>query len=358
MRDGPSATVLSAAASWGCKISSWLGGRLLEDVVPISGGRVSGDATQRVQESLRITVPRFTVEDGRTIDWKPSAADSPLARYGQILDVTVIAGDVDGRVGRFLITDWVVRGGSIDVTASGLLQAPADDRLTVATAPRDDGTLKSEFLRLLPEYMTATFDPTLVDRDVPRSMQWNEDRLGDLYEIADAWPARIRMSPWGQVLVLPPLPDTSIPVLSLTDGEGGTIVEAPPSDSREGSYNMVVARSSANGVDAQAIAAVQSGPMAPTGDYHPKPKFFSSPLLPDEAACAAAAQSMLAEALRPSRQLQVTMAPDPRPELDDPVEIITDKGTAAETRDWGYVTGYDLPLTPSDGTGRLNVAIF
>lgn len=358
MRVGPSAAVLAAASSWGCKVSSWLGGTLLADEVPISRGRASGSGRQKIPEALTLTVPRFTVENGRTVDWKPSTAESALARYGQALDVTVTADGIDGRVGRYLITDWEERGASIQVTASGLLKAVEDDRLTAATAPRDNGTLKSEFLRLLPPYMTVIFDPSLVDRAVPRSMEWNEDRLAALQEIAKAWPARIRTTPWGQVHVLPPLPASTIPVLTLTDGEGGTVVEAPPSDSREGSYNMVVARSSKNGVDAQAIASVRSGPMSPTGEYHPKPMFFSSPLLDDEAACLKAAQSLLADAVRPSRVLQVTMAPDPRPELDDAVEVITDRGLPTETRDWGYVDGYDLPLTVLDGPGRLNLTLF
>lgn len=358
MRVGPSAAVLATASSWGCKVSSWLGSGLLADVVPVSRGRVSAAGRQKIPETLKLTVPRFTVENGRTVDWKPSAADSPLARYGQVLDVTVTADGTDCRIGRYLITDWQEAGSSIQVTASGLLQAVEDDRLTVATAPRDNGTLKSEFLRLLPSYMTVIFHPALVDRAVPRSMEWSENRLESLEEIAKAWPARIRMTEWGQVHVVPPLPATSVPVLTLTDGEGGTVVEAPPSDSREGSHNMVVVRSSKNGVNAQAIASVLSGPMAPTGEYRPKPMFFSSPLLDDEAACRAVAHSMLADAVRPSRVLQVTMAPDPRPDLDDAVEVYTDRGLPTETRDWGYVDGYDLPLTPLDGPGRLNLTLF
>lgn len=339
-------------------MSSWLGGTLLEEAIPVVRGRVFAKAGQRVPEGLQFSVPRFTVENGRTVDWKPTTTDSPLARFGQVLDCTLQVADVEARIGRYLITDWREWAGQIEVTATGLLQTAADDRLTAPMAPRDEGTLQSEFLRLLPPYMTAVFDPALVDRAVPKSMEWKEDRIAALYEIAEAWPARIRTNPWGQVVVLPPLPESSAPVVSLSDGEGGTVVSAPPSDTRQGAYNMVVARSSADGVDAQAIASVLSGPMAPTGDYRPVPMFFSSPLLPTEEACLAAAQTMLANAVRPSRTLQVEMAPDPRLDLDDAVEVITDRGTPTEQREWGYVIGYELPLTVGSGSGRVDVAIF
>lgn len=358
MRPGPSSRALSAAASWGCKISSWLGSTLLEDEIPVTSGRVSAVADQQVPETLRFTVPRFTVEQGRTVDWRPATPDAPLAKNGQILDVTITSEGVDSRIGRFLLTQWEENGGEIDVTGVGLLQTAADDRLTTSMAPRDDGTLKSEFARLLPEYLTVIFDPALVNRPVPKGMEWREDRIGALYEIADAWPARIRMSPWGQVLVMPPLPAQSAPVLTLTDGEDGTVISAPTSERRSGTFNMVVARSTADGVDAQAIASVLSGPLAPSGEYRPVPKFFSSPLLPDQDACATAARTMLADAIRPAKRVQIEMAPDPRIELDDPIEAYRDRGTPRESRDWGYVYGYDLPLTVGDGAARIDVAVF
>lgn len=357
MRAGPSSTVLASASSWGCRVASWLGGVVLADDIPATG-RATVNTQQQIPEHLELTVPRFSVENNRRVDWLPTDPRSALARFGQQLDVTIVADGMDIRIGRYLITDWSDGGDTVEITAEGVLQSAADDRLTSPTAPRSDGTLKSEFLRLLPPYMTARFDPALVDRACPRAMEWSEDRLEALYEIADAWPARIRVDPWGQVVVLPPLPTSAVPVLSLTDGEGGTVVGAPISDSREGAYNMVVARSSQDGVNAQAIARVLSGPMKPDGDYRPVPKFYSSPLLDNTAQCLAAAQKLLADAVRPSRVLRVEMAPDPRVQEDDPVEIITGKGTPREQRSWGFVIGNELPLTPMDGAQRLDVAIF
>ncbi len=416
MRAGPSETVLATAASWETRMSSWLGSTLLAGDVPVLGGRVSAVGDARVPEKVSFRVPPSTVENGRTIDWLPRDPGAPLARFGQVVDITIAVGGVDVRVNRFLIDGWDEQeDGSIQVEALGMLKLPDDDRLLTATGPRDGGTLRSEFLRMLPGYMTAAFDPALTDRAVPRTMEWDENRLDNLYQIIDAWPARLRTDAWGQVRVLPPLPPLSVPVMTLRDGDGdktrirvvtndtfpsddifpgdgfpepdgfpvddlfpgsrdvfpgtatwaevrrtppGTLLTAPTSDSRAGAFNVFVARSSADGVEAQAVASVQGGPMDPTGPYRPVPKFFSSPLLMNEAQCLAAAITMRDESVRASRIRKVTFAPDPRLELDDPIEIITGYGTSRELTETGYVIGYDLPLTINDGPARADVAVF
>ncbi|MDD7963303.1 hypothetical protein [Microbacterium thalli] len=398
MRAGPSESVLATAAGWTTRMSSWLGSSLLAGDVPVISGRASAVGTSPVPEKVSFRVPPSTVENGRTVDWLPRKPGAALARFGQVVDLTLQVGGVDVRINRYLIDAWDEQDdGSIAVEAVGMLKLPEDDRLLAATGPRDDGTLKSELLRMLPGYMTAGFDPALVDRPVPRTMEWDENRLKNLYAIADAWPARIRTDVWGQVRVLPPLPQVVEPVITFTDGDGrfdhlhlvtgdtfpaddlfptsdtfpgealtarvrrtppGTLMAAPTSDSRSGAHNVFVARSSADGVEAQAVARVQGGPMDPTGPYRPVPKFLASPLFNDETQCLAAAIKMRDESVRSSRIRKLTFAPDPRVELDDPVEIITGAGTSREFVERGYVVGYDIPLTVNDGPGRADVAVF
>ena len=50
--------------------------------------------------------------------------------------------------------------------------------------------------------------------------------------------------------------------------------------------------------------------------------------------------------------LAVEMAPDPRIELDDLVEVIRDG-----QRDWGLVVGMEIPLTVRDGAMRVDVGV-
>ncbi|MEA1264153.1 hypothetical protein MicroSTF_14010 [Microbacterium sp. STF-2] len=359
MREGASAEQLAKAVRWEPMVSSWLGGQVLADHIPIIRGRATGTTRQKVQSELRITVPPTSVENGRLRRWRPDAPEHALAKNGQVLDVSL---NVEGtliRIGRYKVHDWKENGdGSIDVWGKGMLHDIDEDRLQAATGPRDDGTLRSEFARLTPSYMSAQFDPTLVDRECPKAMEWPKERLDALYEIADAWPARLREDAWGGIRILPPLPDAPIPLISLHDGPDGTLIAAPLSDTREGAPNVFVVTSSADGVEAQAIVSIDNGPMSAAGEYHPVPEFFSSPLLRDEADCLAAALTHRAESLRRTKIRSATLAPDPRIELDDPIELIIGYETDEQVTAWGYVVGFDLPLTPRDGEMQADVAVF
>lgn len=320
-------------------------------------GRLTVSASQAIPERLELTVPRW---DGR--DWRPGVdPEHPLARFGQELQVSIRAGSSattqtwETRVGRFLVTDWndAAGGGAVHVSASGLLRRVQDDRLTAPSQPGSSATLLSEARRLLPPGMSASFDAALVDRACPAGMSWSEDRLAALQEIADAWPALLRTDEWGQVSFRPPLPATPSPVLNFADGVRGTVVSAPRSDTRDGAYSRVVARSSNTATaDVQAIADQASGPTRTDGPYGAVTRVWSSPLLRDGTEALAAAQTMLRNSTLPAQILPVTCAPDPRIDLGDAVEVIFDG-----ERTWGWVVGYDLPLTVDDGPMRVDVGV-
>lgn len=352
MKVGPSESVLASAASWQAGAASWLGARLLADDLPILSGRVTTTTSSNVPDMLKCSIARHIVVGGRTVDLLPASPDAALARYGQQLDVRLQVAGVGARIGRFQIQDWDYTEDSIEISAPGLLQIPADARLLEPTAPRDGGTFMSEFRRLLPSGMTVAFQSGLVDRPVPRTMQWDEDRLEALYEIADAWPAVIRMDQWGGLVVKPP-PQTEgvTPVVTLKDGVGGTVVRVPRKDTRKGAANIMVVRSSADGVVASGVAQQTSGPYA-VATYNPVPQFYASPLLTTNAQCLAVARAKLPEAMRQSSILAVEMAPDPRLELDDVVRVVRDG-----QKDTGMIVGLDIPLTIGDGMMRVDVGV-
>lgn len=357
MRAGPPDEVLAGSPLYQCRVSSWLGGDLLAGDIPVAAGHVTAKADQDVPEKLSFTVPRFAIpNDGTDVfDWRPgNDPRHPLARYGQQLDVTIIitsvaTGDVwETRIGRYLITDWADDdAGSITVNADGMLRVVQDAKLTAPTSP--SGTLTAEAQRLLPAGMGVSFDTALVDRACPTSMSWSEDRLGALQDIANAWPALLRTDEWGQVVYRAPLPAVPVPVLTLKDGVGGTLITAPRSDTRADAYNVVVATSSASDqADIQAIASVPSGPMSADGNYFPVVKKFSSPIL-DAASAQAAAQTMLDNSRRPAQSVPVTIAPDPRIDLDDAIEIL--RGAAGHMVTLpGTATGTYIPDPLDAGT--------
>lgn len=363
MRAGPTDEALAGTVVWGCRIVSWLGSDVLADSVPVSGGTVSADASQDVPEKLTMTVPRFAApnEGDDAFDWRPAQDDytHPLARYGQQLDVTIIVSSTatatvwEVPIGRYRITDWKDDdAGTVTVTAEGLLGLARDDLFTLPTSPSAGATLASEAQRIVPGGMSVGYDPALVDRACPASMAWSDSKLAALKEIATAWPALLRSDSYGGVLFRAPLPAVPVPVLFLTDGEGGTVVSAPRTDTRQAVFNRVIASSSnADSTDISAVVDVTSGPLSVNGDYGVVAMKWSSPLITSTDIATASAATTLANNMRPALTVPVDMAPDPRVELDDAVQVIRN-----DEKMWGYVVSYQIPLTTGDAM-QLSVGV-
>lgn len=362
MREGPSSEVLSGAAGWRPVLTSRLDGQVLAASVPITGGRITTVGDAEVPERLTVTVPEWD----HGFSWVPDSPTHPLARYGQTLEVQIEVTAPTSRevtltrLGFFRIDSWDFDDdGTVQVTAFGPLYRCAEARFRSPEVPRAGGTFATEFRRLMVPGVPVYVDPTLVDRPIPKSFVWESDRLAALYEIAGAWPARIRTDQWGVVNVLPPLPEVPSPVLSFADGVGGTVVGVARSDTRQQAYNVVVGQSSATDSPAResvrAVAAQTSGPMAATTDgtgYGEVVRYVSSPLTVTQAQVAAMAQTTLASELLKAQVRTVQAAPDPRVELDDPVAL-----TRAGVTEWGYVVGTEMPLTIGDGPMRLHVGV-
>lgn len=355
--NAPSASQLGGAVTWEPVVSSWLGSEYLGQV-PVSSGSVVWSTGREVPGSVSLEVPRFD----RGVSWWPGDDPRhPLARFGQTLDVAVKVGSVvSGQswivpMGRFLVTNWDDNGDTISVSGASMFQRIEDDRFVSPMATRSGGTLVSELRRVLPASVGLTVAAGLTNRAVP-AMSWGESRMDAVREIAAAWPARLREDRAGNAVVLPPLPDVPAPTETLTDGEGGTVVSAYRTDTRDGAYNRVVARgqeTTDSGLPAfQHVADMETGPMRVRGPYGVVTRFFSSPLITSRSAAAASARTMLADAVRPARTVPVILAPDPRWELDDAVEVV--KG---EDRVWGFVSGLQVPLTVGDGDMRLDVEV-
>lgn len=403
MREGPTSDVLAGAAGWAPLVSAWKGGTLLAAQVPIESGRLSVDSRQEVPERLTFTVPEWApaIEGGPGRSWVPDSPDHPLAHFGQFVSVDIRVQSAlqqtewVTRLGRFVIQSWDHddAAGLVQVECVGVLQRALDARFRTPESPRAEGTFESEFRRLVVAGVPVEVDPSLVDRPVPTSFQWPEDRLAALYDIADAWPARLRTDENGTVRLLPPLAEHPEPVLRLTDGERGTVISAPRSAGRDGIYNVVVGRSSATDDPAkaplQAVREVLYGPLAPA-EYGEAVRFWSSPLATTYDELAAAADTMLRNSVRPAISQRVTLAPDPRIELDDALELVrgrvtdirlttkvtqtgfgtqpfglspfglgaidrstTESGVATR----GWVVGYELPLTVHDGPMTVTVGV-
>jgi hypothetical protein len=339
-------------------VNSWRGDELLHDDVPVATGSLSLDRSLAVPERLTFTVPRLA--DG--VDWAPRAIDHPLAAYGQLLQVGlgVYVGDVEEilRLGWYLITDTTTEDDTVDVTAEGMLKLLDEARFVAPFEP--SGTFTDTVQALVEPALTVVFEG-LTDRSVPLGMKWDEDRLGALHEVIDAWPAEAYVTEDGYLRVTDvPTPETDVAVWDVTaDPVAGTVVKWSGATTREGAYNIVVARG--EDTSNEQVQAVEFDEDQTSGTYYgspfnplPVPYFFYSPLLTTVAQCEKAAKSIVRRKRRArSKRVSIEMVPNPALRLSDVVTVTNDELDGAR----GTVEGITLPLTPGGGNMALAVSL-
>jgi hypothetical protein len=318
-----------------CRVESWLGAELLSDDVPIASGREECDRTSRIPERVTLRVPR----QYRGQSWIPDAAtDHPLAANGQRLRVLLGIGKEGNEIewiqrGEFLINSSEPQGDSVNVEAVGLMALIDEARFVAPLQP--SGTLKKLLRALIEPAVTVVFHPDLTDRSVPSGINYDEDRLGAVLELLDAWPA---------------VPPTVSSVSSYN------LIESTRATSREGAFNCVVARgTAADGAPIQGVAYVTSGPLTYLGKFNPLPvpRYFASPLLTTLAACRASALTIRNRVLREQQKPYVVKTlPLMFVQIGDRV-ILTDeddRSTGAAS-----VEALSLPYTPGDGAMSMTL---
>lgn len=337
------------------RAESWYDDQLLDEGVPVSGGRLDVDRGSGVPERVTLTVPRRT----RGVDYTPRTVTSPLAANGQQLRVSIGIGTTFGQVewiqlGWFVITSAVPRGAAIEVEAAGLLWLIQEARLINPLQP--SGTFKSTIQNLIEPAITVNFDAALTDRAVPASVNYDDDRLGALEATLAAWPAVADMTPAGDLYVTT-ADDPATVSLALTDGQGGTIITADGESTRDDAYNAVVAQGTASdGGLVRGVAYDTTGPKRSGGPFNPLPVplFFDSPLITTQAQANAAAATRL-QTLKRSTSINydIEMVPHPALQTGDRITLTTDELDAAPA----IIEAFSLPLTPGGGTQRLSVRL-
>ncbi|SCF06653.1 DUF5047 domain-containing protein [Micromonospora mirobrigensis] len=319
-------SVLTRSFKYKLRVESWLGPDLLADDVPVSSASEEADRSLRVPERVTLTIPRLS---GGT-SWSPVTDNHPLAANGQRLRVQLGIGVGGGQMewiqrGWFVIQESVAEGDTVNVSAVGLLSLVEEARLVSPFQP--SGTLVSTLRGLVEPTVTVVVDNGLTDRAVPSGINYDDDRLGAVMELLDAWGADAYVTEDGYLLATPMGPSMT-PVLSLTDGAGGTVIQASGASTRENAYNVVVARgTTADGGQVQGVAYNYTGPKGYGGYFNPLPVpyFYESPLLTTVAQCNLAARTVLSRLNRSTaKEFRVEMVPHPALQAGDTVQITTD----------------------------------
>jgi hypothetical protein len=344
-----------------CQVSVSRAGEIIATDVPVISGREEYDVELSVPERVVITVPRI---DGDT-DWTPRSADAPLAAYGQRIHVRLGVGiGTDGvewmNRGEFLIHDTIVDEDTITVTAVGLLALVDEARLVAPYQPT--GTLLSTIRGLVEPALTVVLAPSMTDRAVPAGMSFDEDRLGAVQEVLDAWPAFGQVTEDGYLLVRDLLDVEYGPSLLAYNREDqdllvGWVQRSTGANTRENIVNAVVARgTAADGSPVQAaVYDTSGGPASYGGPFNglPVPEFFFSPLLTTVAQCRAAARTILDRRTAPlARRFTLTCIPDPRLQGTDYVFYVPTRTGDSENANT-VIDKLSLPYTAGDGAMEL-----
>lgn len=343
------------------QVTSRRGATVLYSGVPVIDGSVTVDGAAQCRRTLSLTVPA-RLSTGLYAD-RPALPDSPshpLAAYGQELHVSYGVLYTDDSV------EWLQAGVfRIDSTSGSLTEGEA---VQVTGRSREAFLIDARFLAprtVSGPSVTAIID-TLVHEVLPSvevvvstsrdarvpTTTYDEDRWGAITSLAESIGAVVYADPWGRIVVADAPSTKGDPVWTVRAGQGGVLVSASSSSSREGVYNAVVVRGESPSGDFAPLQGVEydEDPTSPTrwGDPHAGrfgmvPRHESYPTVSTVAQARAVARGLLAQSVGAARTLEASSVPNPALEPGDLIHVIPDPDDLATVRAH-IVDGYTLSL--------------
>ncbi len=363
-----SAAYLAALASpQRTQVRAWVdkGGVRLHSALPIVDGSIEIDTTSITRRRLTLVVaPSLPTGTYTSIPSLPSSADDPLAACGQ--EITVQAGltYTDGA------TEWLYQGvfriekvagsilgdGSVTVTGVSREADVSDGRFWRATT-RSSGSAQSLIEALLVEGAgpsTEVVVSATTDRRVPATT-WDRDRWSAVEDLAESIGAVVYADPMGRFVVEDaPTVDTA-PVWRVAAGQGGVLVSAEATSTRDRVYNavVVVGGSTSSDVSPVSVGMVDAGTSSATrygfretGAWGKRPRFMSIPTVTTSVQAHAVAAAQIARGVGRAATLEVSAVPNRALEGGDVIEVITDAADPAGSVRRHAVDSMTVPLLP------------
>ncbi|MCD0446454.1 DUF5047 domain-containing protein [Glycomyces sp. A-F 0318] len=310
----------------------------------VLGGDVAFDAGADIYATAELTAKGA---------W-PRTAASALAPYGNEIflrrgiDLGGVGGTIWSELGYFRITeptgegDGVIRVGLEDRMA-GLIDARFLTPRVIAKG-RTIGNVARDLVEAVYPLAEVVFDDAAEFATLKRDVIVEKDRYQFLADLAASLGKVMFWDGTGRLQFRTPAPATA-PRWRIGAGPGGILIRAEQRLSRQGVYNAVVARGEGAGEETAALGiAIDDNPASPTyfsGRFGQVPKFYSSPLLADDAGARAAAATMLANQLGVPYTANLTAVCNPAVRPWDPVLVTTKDGD----RERHVLTKVTVPLT-------------
>lgn len=303
--------------------------------LPVTAGSVTLDATAASRGRVDLTA----VDDG-TSGLVPTTSDSTLAPYGNEMRVYRGVTYPDGT--SELVSLGIFRIDSVDVNDTGdqleLRLAGLDRSARVIDARFEEASQINSGTSLttaIGDQLTAAGITDVLTADTVAHttplviLEAGGDRWQTIQQLATAAGMSVYFDGDGLPVarVIPTASDN--PVATLTEGQGGVLLQAGRRWSREGAFNRVIATGEKTGDTAPPRGvATDDNALSPTyyyGRFGKVPRFYSSPLLTTSDQCADAAAGILARELGTTQQITFGALVNPALEPGDVVTVTRER---------------------------------
>lgn len=295
----------------------------------VAGGDVTYDAGADIFATAELTT------EGAWPRW----AHSPLAPYGNEVflrrgvDLGGPQGTIWAELGYFRIVEPTGEG-------DGIIRLGLEDRMAglidarfltprVLKRGRTVGNVVRDLVEEVYPLAEVTFDDAAEFGTLKRDIIVERDRYQFLADLAESLGKVMFWDGYGILQFRTPAA-ASVPRWRIGAGANGVLIRAEQRVSRRDVYNAVVARGEGAGEEAAALGiAIDDNPDSPTyftGRFGQVPRFYSSPLLADDAGARAAAATMLANQLGVPHNANLTAVCNPAVRPWDPVQVTTKDG--------------------------------
>ena len=320
--------------------------------IPVVGGSITVDTTSQTRRSGTVTIADPAYWPANPLSVLSPLGSELLVEYGIVIPgvgtewIPLIRGVItdaartrpsDGTNGAFTVT-LADRSAKV---AQARLDAPAQ---TVAGA-----TVVAEITRLITEALPGQTVTDLTGSTmIAAQLEIERERWADgIEKLADAIAAEVFANPIGAFLIRPQPVITASPAWVVYTGDGGNIVTLDEKQTRELSYNKVVASGQRVDGTVPVWAAVSdTDPTSPTyinGPFGTKTRFYSSPLLTTTPQCTTAATGLLARTTGMQGTVSLSTIVNPALDAGD-VLLVRDNGTVASH----IIDTLTVPLAPGD----------
>lgn len=302
------------------------GGKVIASGLPVSGGTVDGNRAQFARQTCTVAI-------GDPAYIPTGAPGDLLAPYGNELRVwrgaITPAGPELMCLGTFGIRSVSYEVGvafkGVMVTGLDRCKRLAETRFPYPRTSQAQVSAINQVITLISEvvpYAEIRVDPRLLDQTLPQ-VTWRSDRDKAIADIMSSLGGEIFCDPYG-AFVLQPIPAPSgAPVFTVQGGDGGVLVGAQPTVTRDGVFNGVLAYSSTTNVEEPPIVSdlmIDDDPTSPTfwgGNFGKVVGYYESSLLTDYTQANTAARALLLNQIGAARSINYSQLVNAAVELGD-----------------------------------------